>query len=769
LAANIELCLPFNSGSTTDVSPTGRTSATRTGTVSNVSSSTVSSRLYGSSARFASGFINYGIVAAAAVNSSNNHTFEGWFRFDNIAATNIILAHYNYEDGWAEQGWMIRTITSRLGVRNSTSGVELTTKVLSSNTWYHFAVAFTGVACKVFIDGELQASTSNFGTPEVTSNRFLVGAVFYYGAVQAPVTGYFQDLRWYNFVKYTSNFNPPSASVNSSIAAGNDSLVDVPTSYGTDTGVGNEVRGNYATLNPLDKNNNVSLVNGNLEHVNGNATWYASRATFGLSSNSWYWEATLISGVFMSVGVATNSAGLVNYTGTAGVWGYTNDASKVVNGSSSSYGASYTTNDVIGIAFNATDGTLTAYKNGISQGQLASGLTTGPYFPWVITYQSTAAINFGQRAFAYTAPSGFKALCTQNLPAPLVTKPSTVFDVLLWSGDSTKPRTLSGLNFDVDLIWVKARSDSYNHWLQDSVRGFATGKKLRPNGTDAEGTGEALDIYGYVSGSSSTGFTIDGTGTTGQLGQSNLSGQTYVGWCWDAGTGSPVSNTQGSITGGSQVRANPTAGFSVVTWTGQTAAGSIGHGLGVAPSLIICKARSNPQSWGVYHKDVGINNYLLLDSTGASTAYSGIWGSSAPTSTVFNVPGNVGLNNNNGWTYVGYCFAPVVGYSSMGSYVGNGSSDGVFVYTGFRPRFLLCKKTSATGSWGIYDAARDAYNVESQYLIPNLSDAEYSFASVDFLSNGFKWRETAVGYNTSGATYIYFAVAESPFNYARAR
>jgi hypothetical protein len=214
-----------------------------------------------------------------------------------------------------------------------------------------------------------------------------------------------------------------------------------------------------------------------------------------------------------------------------------------------------------------------------------------------------------------------------------------------------------------------------------------------------------------------------------------------------------------------------------MTYTGQTAAGTIGHGLGVAPSLIITKARSNAQSWGVYHKDVGINNYLLLDSTGASTSYSGIWGSSAPTSTVFGVPGNVGLNNNNGWTYVAYCFAPVVGYSSFGSFESNQSLDGPFIYCGFRPRWILVKAAIRTSgsNWSIIDAARNTGNFSvsgngTNILYANTSGSEFSSggAQLDILSNGFKVRNNSGDINDNG-TYIYAAFAESPFNYARAR
>jgi len=552
----------------------------------------------------------------------------------------------------------------------------------------------------------------------------------------------------------------------------NDSLVDTPTSYGTDTGVGGEVRGNYATLNPLNNPGGSTLSNGNLDCVTSSSLNGRVVGSIAVSSGKWYWEmlaTNVATDLMVGISAASETTATTIPTSATTYLYYNYNGNKYNNGSNSAYGATYTTNDVIGVALDLDAGTIVFYKNGTSQGTAFSSLsgTFVPAFADGGTGTSGFTANFGQRAFAYTAPTGFKALVDTNLPTPVVAKPSTVFDVLLWSGNSTKPRTLSGLNFDVDLIWVKARSDSYNHWLQDSVRGFATGKKLRPNGTDAEGTGDALDIYGYVSGSSSTGFTIDGTGTTGQLGQSNLSGQTYVGWAWDAGT-STVTNTAGSIS--SQVRANASAGFSVVTYTGNGVNGAtVGHGLGVAPSLLICKVRNASDNWCVYHASIGASLRLNLNTTAGTTSGTAAWGT-APTSSVFSI-GTSGEVNTNGNTFVCYAFSPVSGYSSFGSYVGNGSStDNTFVYTGMRPRFVMLKRSDSTGNWVIWDAVRNSYNVANSILLPNSSAAEYSpDAKIDILSNGFKVRDNSGDSGSSGGTYIYAAFAENPFQYARAR
>jgi hypothetical protein len=292
--------------------------------------------------------------------------------------------------------------------------------------------------------------------------------------------------------------------------------------------------------------------------------------------------------------------------------------------------------------------------------------------------------------------------------------------------------------------------------LYDSVRGVQ--KQLESNNTDAETTQTTgLTAFG------STGFTV------GALAQMNTSAATYVAWQWKAGTTS-ASNTNGSIT--STVSVGATQGFSVVTYTATNAAGTIGHGLGVAPSLIITKNRSDAggRNWGVYHTSIGATKFLQLNSTNASTT-GAAWNNTAPTSSVFSVGGGSFGETNfpSGDSYVAYCFSAVAGYSAFGSYTGNGSTDGPFIYTGFRPSFFLTKRTDSTSNWIITDNKRDTYNVPQNELYPNLSDAEATATRADFLSNGFKVRGSGAANNASGGTYIYMAFAENPFRNALAR
>jgi hypothetical protein len=316
-----------------------------------------------------------------------------------------------------------------------------------------------------------------------------------------------------------------------------------------------------------------------------------------------------------------------------------------------------------------------------------------------------------------------------------------------------------GASFQPDFVWIKNRTVAWDNILVNSVVGV--GYNLVSNSTGAE------VASGYVSSANSNGFTV------GADPRVNGSTNALVGWQWKAG-GTAVSNTSGTIT--SQVSANTTSGFSVVTYTGTGAVGAtVGHGLGVAPKMIIQKTRSNGTSddnWHVYHASIGNTGALSLNTTSATSTSAVWWNNTSPTSSVFTIGGSgaAGYTNNSGSTYVTYCWSEVAGYSAFGSYTGNGSTDGPFVYLGFRPRFLLLKSSSAAGTnWVLTDSSRNTYNVVDGLLFPNLSDAETIVTECDFLSNGFKIRGTVSGINGSGSTYIYAAFAENPFKYANAR
>jgi hypothetical protein len=310
---------------------------------------------------------------------------------------------------------------------------------------------------------------------------------------------------------------------------------------------------------------------------------------------------------------------------------------------------------------------------------------------------------------------------------------------------------VNGVSFQPDFVWVKGRSVAYSHGLYDSVRGV--NKRLISNLTNAE------DTLSGVSGFNSGGFSL------GSDINFNENAATYVGWQWKAG-GAAVTNTSGSIT--SQVSANTTAGFSVVTYSANNTAGAtIGHGLGVVPSMIIVKCRNNANNWNSYHISLGNTKGIDLNSADAANTSSYYWNNTTPTSSVF----TTGIfTNNSTFNYVAYCFAAVPGYSAFGSYTGNGSSNGPFIYTGFRPRFFLAKASSSgTGGWHLIDTSRSPYNEVGVALYPNVSNAESSDFASDILSNGLKMRNTQAELNGSGNTYIYMAFAETAFKFANAR
>ena len=549
-----------------------------------------------------------------------------------------------------------------------------------------------------------------------------------------------------------------------------DSMFDSPTNGSqTDTGAGGEVSGNYATLNTLATGSSITLSNGNLDAVSSSHS--TSHATIAVTAGlKVYMEFTRTGGTSAGgVGFTSNPPYSV-YPGQQSNlwWVYDNGINFVYsyNGSYTQYGPKIGTNDCVQLAIDYDAGkgyiginnTWFTTSNG-TNGNPATGAnptftfsTSLPLFPFVECAGFSFAANFGQRQFSYTAPSGFKALCTANLPTPSIAEGADYFDAKIWTGNSSSTKLTTG--FSPDFVWLKSRSSAFSHYLGDIVRGNT--KLLQANSTAAE----------ITSTTGITSFDSDGV-TLGNGSETNLNNDSMVAWIWDAGS-STVSNYDGSIT--SSVRANASAGFSIVAYTGTGTAGTIGHGLNAAPSLVIAKSRSATGRWTVYSSATGAGNKLYLDGTDSSAGSSN-WNSTAPTSSVFSVGGSVETNTST-VTYVAYCFSPVSQYSAMGSYTGNGSADGPFVHTGFRPKWLLIKKyNSGANNWYILDTERDTYNAAVNDLYADLSNAENSFtgATFDILSNGFKVRTTEGSINSNGASVLYAAFAEHPFKTARAR
>jgi hypothetical protein len=562
---------------------------------------------------------------------------------------------------------------------------------------------------------------------------------------------------------------------NISITAGTtyDSMTDVPT-------LTSATAANFAVLNPLK--NAGTVTNANLTYA---ATAFANQNVFVSmalpSTTKIYFETTFVtgtvSGVYAGIGIATQDISLSTELGTVtNSWAVeSNQATDSINrdqGTATSYGGGtyFTTGDICMIAVDQASGKIWYGKNGtwFSSGNPSAGTnpaatdvsTTATLFPVSTIYGTSPvlAFNFGQRPFSYTPPTGFVALNTYNLPTSTILAGNKVMDATLYTGTLLSNAITNAAAFKPDLVWVKSRSAATDNKLTDSVRGVT--KALISDTTGAETT----DTQGLTA-FNTNGFTV-GTDTN----YNNLSA-TYVAWQWQAGQGSTSSNTNGSIT--STVSVNASAGFSVVTATTPASGNpfTVGHGLGVAPAFIISKSKSGTGNWSQYHASTGAGGYLTFTS-GAFTTNTDTWNNTAPTSSVIS-------STTNWWGFssslVFYCWTPIAGYSAFGSYTGNDSNDGPFVYLGFRPKFVLFKTSSTTSTWMILDSSRDAYNVEQYGLAPNNSNAESTYSGipqVDFLSNGFKIRaNNANSYwnNSSGSTNIYAAFAENPFKNSLAR
>lgn len=561
----------------------------------------------------------------------------------------------------------------------------------------------------------------------------------------------------------------PTTNLSVTPGIGNDSVTDSPTNYGSDTGAGGEVRGNYATLDPLSRVA-ATITDGNLRTASS-TTFNPSRATIEFDSGAYYAEMTcgVASGATngYGIGVALTSQYPTPNCQAAGAYALyiASSALRYNSGSSAanSIGAA-AAGDTLQLFYDGSTGNLWIGKNNVWAD--SSGGTTGnpsartnptfalgsakviPLFDVVLS-GTYANVNFGQRPFTYAAPTGGKALCTQNLADPAILLPGQYMNVLTWTGNGASPRGFTGLGFQPDLVWGKIRSAVGQNVLYDSVRGAGSGKVLITEKADFEGgvTGYFDSVYGYLSSLDADGFTA--TSGSSSIAYWNTNAATYVAWGWKKGA---------------------VPGLDVVSYTGNGAARTIAHSLGAAPAFMLVKSRTTSQNWSGYHASIGAGNYLTLNSNAAQAAASTVWNATDPTSSVFSV-GTDNTTNKNGDLYSAYLFAEVPGFSKFGKYTGNGSADGPFVWCNFRPRYVMVKRADSTGDWYIWDAVRDGgTNPFGSQLLADSNAAEASSVpDLDDLANGFKLRDTTAGFNASGGIYIFAAFAEAPFKNARAR
>jgi len=558
----------------------------------------------------------------------------------------------------------------------------------------------------------------------------------------------------------------------------------------------------FATLNPLDNGlANSTFSEGNCKMVTAASGYGYPRSTIGLSTGKWYFEAKasdLSGNLFVGI-VSTAQTGAEQEVGYhANDYGYKFASSGAGSirtaGSENAYGNAISTSDILGVAIDLDNNKLYFSKNGTFQNSAdpvsgsngfsitaPSSTVAGAYFPTASDINSnnssTLQLNFGNPSFTiasgnadgngkgnfeYAPPTGYLAICSDNLSSELtlpIGKGDTYFKNLKWDGDNTT-RNITGVGFAPDFVWIRSRNAGAGHALFDKVRGAS--KQI---GSDGSGAEQTTNEYGFVTAFGSDGYTLT-PGNQGAYasGNVNMSGRNFIGWNWRAG-GSGSSNTDGSVT--STVSANTTAGFSIVTWTGTGANATVGHGLGAAGRyVVITKNRTDSVNWAVQHPSLAITESLRLDVQGAVlTGRTGDWNSTAPTSTVFYV-GTEGATNGSSDNMVAYVFREIEGYSKFGTYTGNGNNgDGAFVYTGFRPSWVMTKNTvEGSTSWVMVDSARSPINPAYANIMADSQDAENSSDYMQGLhSNGFKWNSASSWINKAGQKYVYMAFAENPF------
>jgi hypothetical protein len=807
-AANLVLALPFVSGGLNsgfgDYAPSIKGSGSANNATSNSVSIASTASYYGNAAFFS----GTGIYAYVAGGSNwdwwlQDYTVEYWYKenatFKTSINTDPVVVGLVQPTGGGNY-WSFGPLNNGsvqfYYFNGSTQRVSSSAGIHTVGQWNHYAFTNKSGVLTLYLNGvSVGIATQISGTPQTSyAYNLNIGQ-----ANSNAITGYIQDLRIYKGVaKYTGGFDVPRPYT--------------PVGIATWRAVPDTTANNFATMNPLiearpssgtnspSNSTIVTFAGGNLDLTNsasaGNAQRMYSFATIGISTGRWYWEVRASSNDAVAI---TKGFQQLNYVGTLGN-GSGLEASVSYSGGGSVSVANtayystattltaptYDTTNIIGVAINSNSGlnnlTVQWFKDGVGVATLTGVGATSPVLEWFPTRSVSSSgsggdtkYNFGQNPtfsgnvsvagtftdtngkglFKYQPPSGFLALCEDNLPTPAIANPGKHFKTVLYTGDGNSGRSIVGVGFTPDLVWYKARSSAFGNGLFDSVRGTF---RLSSDGTGAENTDQGVISF------NSDGFSL------GNHASGNTSGTTMVAWCWRAGAGTTSTNTNGSIT--SVVSVNQDAGFSIVSYTGTGSAATVGHGLGKVPKFIITKSRTTADDWFIYHSSVGNGSYVLLNSTAASTVSSTIWNNTSPTSTTFSLGTSGGANRLND-RLIAYCWAEIEGFSKFGSYVGNGSTDGPFVYCGFKPAFILYKRydVGSGENWEIYDSSRQPTNPATMLLKANASDIEASYLTtgMDTLSNGFKIRDNATRINASGGTYIFAAFAESPFQTANAK
>jgi len=795
----------------------------------NTQHSTAQSKI-GSSSIYFDGTGDYLSVPDDAVwdnavgSTSGGYTWEAWVRFSDVTARHRLFTQRqdanNYITMGVETSGKVSAFALAGGSYKFGNGNGYNNGVgtaLTNNTWHHIALVRNGSIWQLYIDGTAASEGS-----ETQSGTGTYSAPLYLGSDQDSSTwdmnGYMDEIRISNTARYTSGFTPSTSAftedantlllIHSDTTNGSTTFTDSSTTYaglGTDASSNtndwttnnlaatdqmlDSPTNNFCTWNPLSQTA-CTLSEGNTKFVSNTGNGPCVLSSMNMSSGKWYMEVCS-NVIFDGVGVQNvddKQMAVTTYSEVANLWWFYNNnstnfykidqTSPSASGSGNSIGAIYQ----VAIDVDANKVWIGVDNTWRDSGNPATGanpyftITSNKTYAFVGVGEDTAAgsiANFGQDSsfagnktaqsntddngygdFYYEPPAGFNALCTANLSDPAVI-PSEHFNTVTYSGNSTVTAH-TGLGFQPDLCWFKRRSGVDSHLWYDAVRGNT--KVIKCNNTGAEGT-DGSDTFKSFD---SDGFTL---GTRNEL---NHSSHTFVAWNWNCPT-TFSGNTDGTIT--SSGRKNTDAGFSIVSYTGTGAVATVGHGLSKQPELVIHKTREATwgDHWNVYVDSLGANKVIRLNLTDSfDAAGGGFWNDTAPTSSIINLGGGSGTSGANE-DYIAYCWHSVDGYSKIGSYTGNGSTDGTFVYTGFRPAYVMWKSANSGHDWNLLDSARTPENVVDKNLYPNGGNAEMTSTKCDFTSNGFKIRTADNQSNTSGGTYIYLAFAETDFKHSTAR
>ena len=711
-------------------------------------------------------------------------TFSAWLKRGSFTANQGIFTPYYGGDGSNES--QIRWKSDNTLQIYDSGGARLnfvTTQVFRDpSAWYHLVVAVDTTQAteanrfKLYINGEqitafgtasypTQNQTLGWnGTSRHDIGRYAQGGNLYYGGYMAEIhqidgtqldptsfgeedeSGVWRPKRYTGsygtngfYIKgdetatngighdHSGNGNNFTASGFTTSGSGTDVMSDTPTK-------------NWATLNAVDKASNHTVSDGNLKITQGSTTDNNTASTIAVSSGKWYFEVEVTNhagSTSYDIGVGKDLSRNTVLGNNATSYAYSSSGNKRTNSTNSSYGDSFTTGDIVGAAFDADNGTLTFYKNGVSQGQAFTGLTDGPYHFLAGTYVSgdVRVVNFGQREFA-------------NRPGDTVGATS-YFNTVTYTANNQSTNAVTGVGFQPDLVWLKTRSRDEHHYIYDAVRG--AGDRISPSQTIAEVTGDNT-----FTSFDSDGFTLGSDGA----GIANYQTDSMVAWCFKAG-GTASANTDGTIN--SSVSANNNAGFSIVTYTGTGNAGTVGHGLSTAPSMILVKNRDSAEGWRVYHSALSsASKYLVLNSSAGADTANSVFNGTAPTTSVFSIGDGTAVNNS-GDDLVAYCWTEKTGVSKFGEYTGNGSSDGPVISCGFRPAMVIIKwyeSVNSAESWQLYDNKR-AGNPTNTILQPdsNADDESPSDRHIQFTADGFQLKAGGQQINRSGAKYVFMAFA----------